>query len=190
VGRLAAADCVLVVVDTQDGFLRKLPEAEAAGLVDRIRWLATLAGWLGVPVVVTEEEPEANGPTADPVLRVLPPDASRHSKPVFDLTATPAIRAEAARDDRGTVVLCGLETDVCVAQSALGLVERRKRVVVVEDAVGAPGPGHEQGLARLSRSGVELVGLRGLAYEWLATVERAAAFGEATGRDPPAGIVL
>lgn len=190
-GRLLdAGDCVLVVIDAQDGFLRKLPQAEAAGLVDRIRWLCRLAGWLAVPVVVTEEEPEQNGATSGPVLGVLPPGTARHPKPVFDLTATPAILADVSREDRPTAVLCGLETDVCVAQSALGLLQHGRRVVVVEDAVAAPGSAHEQGLARLSRSGVELVGVKGLAYEWLRTVERASAFAEETGRDSPAGIVL
>ena len=178
------------MIDAQDGFLRKLPDAEAAELVDRIRWLCRLAAWLHVPVVVTEEEPERNGPTAAPVADALVPGTPRHPKPVFDLAATPAILADVLRPGRETVVLCGLETDVCVAQSALGLLDRGHRVVVVEDAVGAPGRAHEQGRARLSRSGAELVGLKGLAYEWLRTVERATAFAEETGRDAPAGIVL
>jgi nicotinamidase-related amidase len=191
VGRLLDADdCVLAVVDTQDGFLRKLPAAEAGDLVDRIRWLCRLARWLGVPVVVTEEEPERNGATADPIVAALAPGTARHPKPAFDLSAVPVILADVTESGRGTVVLCGLETDVCVAQSALGLLDRGRRVVVVEDAVAAPGRAHEQGLARASRAGVQLVGLKGLAYEWLRTVERATAFGEATGRDAPAGIVL
>jgi nicotinamidase-related amidase len=191
VGRLLdAEDCVLAVIDTQDGFLRKLPDADAAELVDRIRWLCRLAGWLHVPVVVTEEEPERNGATADPIVGALAPGTVRHPKPVFDLAANPAILVDLTRPGLDTVVLCGLETDVCVAQSAFGLLDCGLRVVVVEDAVGAPGRAHEQGLARLSRAGVELVGVKGLAYEWLRTVERATAFGEATGHDSPAGIVL
>jgi nicotinamidase-related amidase len=87
-------------------------------------------------------------------------------------------------------VLCGLETDVCVAQSALGLLDTGKRVVVVEDAVASPGAAHAQGLARMSRAGVELVGVKGLGYEWLRTVERAVDFGVETGQDAPAGIRL
>ena len=59
------------MIDTQDGFLRKLPEDEAAAVVDRIRWLCRLAAWLGVPVVVTEEEPDQNGKTAAAVTAVL-----------------------------------------------------------------------------------------------------------------------
>ena len=188
--RLHAESCVLVVVDTQDGFLRKLPEAEAAAVVDRIRWLCWLAEWLRVPVVVTEEDPERNGETAAPVLAAFAPGTVRHAKPVFDLSANPQILADVSRHERDVVVLCGLETDVCVAQSALGLLDAGKRVVVVEDAVASPGTAHEQGLARMSRAGVELIGVRGLGYEWLGTVERAHAFAIASQRDAPNGIVL
>ena len=188
--RLHADESVLAVVDVQEGFLRKLPEDGSAAVVDRIRWLCRLAGWLRVPVVVTEEEPERNGETAAPVVGALPAGTIRHVKPVFDLAACPEILADVSRHGRGTIVVCGLETDVCVAQSALGLLEDGKRVVVVEDAVASPGTAHEQGLARMSRGGVELIGLKGLAYEWLGTVERATDFGVATDRDAPEGIVL
>ena len=188
--RLHADDCVLVVVDTQDGFLRKLPEDEAAAVVDRIRWLCRLAAWLPVPVVVTEEEPERNGGTAPPIKDAVAAGTVRHAKPVFDLTSCSEILADVTRHDRNAVVLCGLETDVCVAQSALGLLEAGKRVVVVEDAVGSQGTSHAQGLARMSRAGAELVGVKGLGYEWLGTVERAHAFSAATDGDGPAGIVL
>jgi isochorismate hydrolase len=158
--------------------------------VDRIRWLCRLAGWLGVPIVVTEEEPEENGETAPVVVDSLLSGTVRHSKPVFDLSASPAILADVLQHGRDTVVLCGLETDVCIAQSALGLLDRGKRVVVVEDAVASPGTGHEQGLRRMACAGVELIGVKGLGYEWLRTAERATAFNAATQREAPAGIVL
>jgi nicotinamidase-related amidase len=188
--RLDADECVLAVIDTQEGFLSKLPDEDAAALVDRIRWLCLLANWLHVPVVVTEEEPGVNGETAPRIGNLLVPETVRHDKPVFDLSACAPILADVTRHGREAVALCGLETDVCVAQSALGLLDAGKRVVVVEDAVGSPGAAHAQGLERMARAGVELVGVKSLAYDWLRTVERATEFGEATGRDAPAGIVL
>jgi nicotinamidase-related amidase len=191
VGRLLDVDdCVLAVIDTQDGFLRKLPEDESPALVDRIRWLCRLAQWARVPVVVTEEEPEKNGETAPPVRSALASGTVRHAKSAFGLAACPPILEDVTRHERGTVVLCGLETDVCVLQSALGLLDLGKRVVVVEDAVASPGTAHVQGLARMSRAGVELIGVKGLGYEWLGTVARANEFAAASDRDTPDGIVL
>jgi nicotinamidase-related amidase len=111
----------------------------------------------------------------------------RHWKPVFGVAENPAIVADIERHGRGTAVLCGLETDVCVAQSALGLDDRGFRVVVVEDAVASTGASHEQGLARMRDAGLELVGLKGLAYEWIRTVERAWELDPLLS-DPPSGI--
>ena len=60
-------------------------------------------------------------------------------KPTFGLTGTPEIVERIERTGRRTAVLVGFETDVCVAQSAVGLKELGMRVVAVEDAVFSPG---------------------------------------------------
>ncbi|MEP6759040.1 MAG: isochorismatase family protein [Actinomycetota bacterium] len=183
------ADSVLVVIDTQPGFLGKLDPSQAVALERRIAWLVRLALALDVPLVVTEEEPERNGGTAATIDALIPVGVTRHTKPAFGLATCPPIVADVERPGRGTAVLCGLETDVCVAQSALGLDDRGMRVVVVLDAVGAPGDAHDQGLVRMRDAGIELVGLKGLAYEWLRTVERSWAI-DAGLPDPPPRIVL
>jgi nicotinamidase-related amidase len=74
---------------------------------------------------------------------------------------------------RRTVILVGLETDVCVAQSALGLLERGYRVAVVADATGSPGTAHAFGIERMRDAGAIIVSVKGLFYEWVRTVERA-----------------
>jgi len=190
-GRLVDdADSVLVVIDTQPGFLREIDDAWADAVVDRIRWLVRLARALDVPIVVTEEEPAHNGDTATPVLEALVDDQVRHVKDAFGLAACPPIVADLERHGRRTAVLCGLETDVCVSQSALGLIDAGWRVVVVEDGVASSQPGHDQGLARMRHVGAEVVGLKTLAYEWLRTVDRLAVLERDLGGDAPTGVVL
>jgi nicotinamidase-related amidase len=186
---LVAEDSVLVVVDTQPGFLRKLGSQRADEIVDRIRWLVRLADDLGVPVVLTEEEPDRNEGTARAIEAVLPAAAARHGKPAFGLASCPPIMADLERHGRHTAVLCGLETDVCVAQSAIGLIDAGWHVAVILDAVASPGDAHRQGLTRISAAGVALVGLKGLAYEWLRTVAETNAH-EGLLRNPPIGLVL
>ncbi len=167
-------DSVLVVVDTQPGFLDKLEPDRAAAVVGRIRWLVSLAGQIGVPVVVTEEDPHDNGATHPVVDAAVPEGSARHVKPQFGLAGCPPIVASLASTGRRTAVLCGLETDVCVAQSAIGLAAGGWRVVVVEDAVASPASGHRQGLRRLRDEGIEVLGLKSLAYDWLRSVDLAA----------------
>jgi len=183
-------DSVLVIVDTQPGFLREVDDETANVVEDRIRWLARVAGHVGVPAIVTEEELDRNGPTSEVVLAALPLEQVRNRKAVFGLAGEPEIVAALEGTGRRTAVLCGLETDVCVAQSALGLLDAGWRVVVVRDAVASPGTGHEQGLERMRDAGAELIGIKGLAYEWLRTIDRTWAMFEALERDTPMGITL
>jgi len=182
-------DSVLIVIDTQPLFLDKLETPQGATVEARIAWLVRLALVLDVPIVVTEEEPDRNGGTAASIDALIPADVTRHTKPIFGLAACPPIVADVEKPGRGTAVLCGLETDVCVAQSALGLDERGMRVVVVSDAVAAPGEANEQGLARMRDAGIELIGLKGLTYEWLHTVVRSWEVDELLPGAPP-GIIL
>jgi nicotinamidase-related amidase len=167
--------CVVIVIDAQPGFYpAELPAGDrdrARQALDRAAWLTALAGKLDVPVVVTEEEPELNGAT-DPRLA---PTAPRFIKPTFGLAGTPEILDAVRATERRTAVLVGFETDVCVLQSAIGLLDAGLRVIAVEDATFSPGEMHERGLARLRDAGVTLTHCKALAYEWARTVERSTA---------------
>lgn len=68
-------------------------------------------------------------------------------------------------------MLVGYETDVCVAQSAVGLLDHGLHVILVEDATFSPGAMHARGLARASSAGASVNHTKGLAYEWVRTVE-------------------
>jgi nicotinamidase-related amidase len=175
-------DSVLVVVDAQPGFLG----AEAESAAERMAWLVAVAVGLGVPVVVTEEEPERNGATDARVADRLPAGAPVLTKPTFSLAGTPEILDAVRATGRGTVVVVGGETDVCVAQSAIGLRDAGFACVVVEDATFSPGEMHERGLARLASEGIARNHAKGVTYEWLRTVEDAhAVLGDPTLPSPP-----
>ena len=123
-----------------------------------------------MPIVVTEEEPARNGAT-DPRI-ALGPDTPVFTKPTFGLAGTPEILAAILATSRSTAVLVGFETDVCVYQSAVGLLDAGLAVIAVEDAIGSPGEMHARGLARLRDAGVALTHCKALAYEWVRSVDR------------------
>ncbi len=187
-----ARDSVLVVIDVQGAFVRKLPSDEAQAIVLRAAWLVGAAAWLGIPVVVTAEDMPRLGGPVDEVAQCLPPGAAVHDKLVFDLTAEPAIVTAIRNTGRGTAIVAGFETDVCVAQSAIGLVGLGYRVVAVADCSGSPGSAHQAGLDRMAAGGVLVLRLRSLLYEWLRTVETSRRFrAEYIARWPlPAGLVM
>ncbi len=92
-------------------------------------------------------------------------------KVIFGLAHQPDILAAVERTGRKTTVLIGLETDVCVMHSAIGLLGQGYRVAVVADATDTPAPGQEIGLKRMQSAGAIIVNMKGLFYEWLRTIE-------------------
>ncbi len=160
-------DALLLVIDLQDGFLKKLDPVRAASLVDNARFLAEAAGRLEIPAFVTVEDPQRHGWTTEAVRSRLAPDTPEHDKAVFGLCGQPDLREAITAQPRRTAVLVGLETDVCVLHSAVGLMAEGFRVVVVGDATGAPGEEHALGLARAAAFGAEIVHAKGVFYEWM-----------------------
>ncbi|CAB4932347.1 MAG: isochorismatase family protein [Actinobacteria bacterium] len=177
---LDAADSVLVIIDAQSGFYGParfdVDRERFASALARAAWVAGVATSLGVPVVLTEEDAATNGPTSDAIRAAVAPDAPVLVKQVFGADANPLIDAAVRHHRRGAVVLVGLETDVCVAHSAIGWRARELRPVVVHDAVYSAGEGHAHGLARLRDEGVELISAKELYYEWLRDLPSVRAF--------------
>jgi len=176
---LAAEDSILIAIDVQPVFLCKLAPGEHEALLQRICWLIGVANWLDVPLVVTAEDILRDGTVDDQVAQHMLPNTPIYNKMVFDLAADTTIRAAVDQVRRRTAVLVGLETDVCVAHSALGLLGAGYQVAVVADATGAPGTAHHFGLDRIRGAGGVIVGAKGLFYEWLRTVEQARRFRDA-----------
>jgi nicotinamidase-related amidase len=177
---LDSGDSVLAVIDAQPGFFETPStqvDSDRQAVVARIAWLVGVATALGIPIVITEEDPDRNGPTAAEVLQGTSRETpAPFRKPAFGLAEVPEILGAIEVTSRRTVVLAGFETDVCVAQSALGLLDRGFRVAAVVDATDAPGVMHRQGLRRMRDAGVILVHAKGVYYEWVRTLAAARAF--------------
>ena len=143
-------------------------------MVDRIAWMAAWRRCSTCPRWSSRRDRSATATPTRAILERAPAGTPVIEKPTFGLAAheaaVDAIRATA----RGTAVLVGFETDVCVAQSAIGLLQFGFRAVVLEDATYTNSAReHERGLARMSGTGVERNHCKGLTFEWLHTVDRA-----------------
>ena len=185
-------DSVLVVIDVQDRFLKKFSEGERKLLKSRIGWIVDVAVRLGIPVVAMAEEIPAMGSVSPCILQKLPADTSIINKMTFGLAADEKIMAAINITGRKTAILVGLETDVCVAHSALGLQQKGYQVAVVADATGAPGKAHEYGLERMKQAGVVISNVKSLFYEWIRTVDRCVEFMEKYGQEigEPQNIIM
>ncbi len=164
-------DSVLVVIDIQDSFLEKYPAADSQKLVARVVWQLRVAQLLRVPVVAMAEDIDYAGGLTRAIQEALPPGTKVHNKNAFGLADNPEILGEVNSTKRKTAVLVGVETDVCVCHSALGLLQQGYQVAVVSDAVATTSAADETiGLNRMREAGAVITSVKALYYEWLRSV--------------------
>ncbi|MEI8298760.1 MAG: isochorismatase family protein [Pseudomonadota bacterium] len=170
-GLIGREHSCLMVIDVQQYFLDKLPLHDRGPLVQRIAWLMRVAHALSVPLIATAEDVERNGPLVPELATLLPAGTAAFNKMIFGLMAQDDLRAAVDASARDCFVLVGLETDVCIAQSALGLAASGRRAVVVGDACGSPPPHHAHGLRRLRDAQITVTSVKGIFYEWVRDLE-------------------
>jgi len=161
-------EAALVVIDVQ-GKLARLMD-ESADLLANLAKLIQGAKVLGLPVVVTEQNPEGLGPTVPEIAAHLPPE--RIAKRAFSCCGEPAFLAHLAALGRRQLVLAGIEAHVCVCQTALDLVGRGYRVEVVADAVSSRTARNRQiALDRMRAGGVGVTSVEMALFELLGAAE-------------------
>ena len=161
-GKLDPMRAALVVVDVQEGFRKAVPD------FDRVaKATATLiegASIIGVPVVLTEQYPKGLGETAPEVAEHLPEGTHPLEKVCFSA-------ADAEGFDLGgrdQALVCGIETHVCVNQTALDLIGSGVEVQVAEDAVGSRFEESKRvGLHKMERAGAVLTSVETALFELL-----------------------
>lgn len=165
---LDADDSVLLLVDMQTRLGASMPADAWASTRATAVLLARAAGILDLPVLVTRQYPKGLGDTVPEVAAVLP-DASV----TVDKTSFSSVNADGVRDalemtGRNQVVICGMETHVCVLQTAAGLDALGYSPFVVADGVCSRSPAHrDNALERLGHSGITVTNRESCLFEWL-----------------------
>jgi nicotinamidase-related amidase len=161
--QMSAADTGLLVIDVQEKLVPKILDADR--LVGNIAFLLDTARLLNMPVQCTEQYPRGLGATVPELAAKLP---ERSDKIAFSSCAVPAVVQTFHREARPKLVLCGIETHVCVLHTALDLLALDFRVYVVVDAVGSRyRVDHDVALGRLERAGAILTTSEMCVFEWI-----------------------
>jgi nicotinamidase-related amidase len=157
-------DSALLVIDIQE---RLLPHIDGwQRVLENALWLTKLAQRLAVPVMASEQYPKGIGPTHAELAALLPAGAIGE-KLHFSCAAAQCLPGLPG-SDRRQLVVCGIESHVCVLQTVLDLRWQGREVFVVAEAVGSRRPSdRELALARMRAHGVEIVSREMLAFEWL-----------------------
>lgn len=160
-GLIDRSRTVLVVVDVQEAFRTAVLDFDRVAANCGV--LAEAARILGVPVIATEQYPQGLGATVSEVADHLG-DAQPLPKSVFSAAAADGFDL-AGRDQ---VLVCGIETHVCVSQTAHDLLEHRVEVQVARDAVSSrSAENRELGLRKMESSGAVLTSVETALFELL-----------------------
>jgi nicotinamidase-related amidase len=164
---LVPEQCALIVVDIQEKLLPPIWEKER--LVRNAQLLIRLATILKIPALVTTQYAKGLGATV-PELASLLPENSPIDKQMFSCFGSDAFCSTLKRlpGQRTTLLLCGMETHICVMQTALGALNEGYLVHVASDAVSSRTElNWRVGLDRMRSAGAILSSTEMMMYELL-----------------------
>ncbi len=165
---LRREDTLLVVVDMQEPFLRHIHDRDR--LLDNVLLLIQSANVLGLPILPTLQYADRMGGVVPEVAAALPVHhaVGPLDKMCFSCAGQPTFMDAIHASRRRQILLCGVETHICVSQTALDLAAGGFQVHVAADAVSSRTlEKHKLGMERLRDSGVLPCGAEAAVYELL-----------------------
>jgi nicotinamidase-related amidase len=163
---LDAAECALIVIDIQEKLLPPIFEKER--VVKNSQLLIRAAGILNVPIIATTQYAKGLGDTVADVKSLLPNEAI--DKQMFSCFGSDMFCSILKRlpGRRNTVLLCGMESHICVAQTALAALREGYLVHVASDAVSSRTEWNWKiGLDRMRAAGTVISSTEMIIYELL-----------------------
>ena len=164
---LEVDQCALIVVDIQEKLLPPIFNKDQ--LVRNAQLLVRLANNLSLPIMLTTQYSRGLGATVPEIASLL--DGTRAiDKVEFGCFGSERFRSalKALPGNRNTVLLCGMETHICVTQTALGALNEGYLVHVASDAVGSRSEWNwKVGLGRMRDAGAVISSTEMMMYELL-----------------------
>ena len=125
----------LVIVDIQEAFRSAIPEFPQ--IASRISIAVRGFQVLNLPVIITEQYPKGLGRTAEEVLFSMPPEFEYIEKTSFSSCGAAAFLEKLQISKASQIVLCGLESHICVNQTAHDLLTQNYQVHILTDCIGS-----------------------------------------------------
>jgi nicotinamidase-related amidase len=164
----SAAQSQLVIIDIQERLAAAMGTKDREGVLNNTSILLQAAALLEIPVVKTEQYPKGLGPTEKDLLDHLPAGSSNCEKMSFSCCGNDEFCSSALETDRKQFILVGMETHVCVLQTAFELQQRGHQVFVVADAVcSRTGRNRRIALRRMAQAGITITSTESVLFEWL-----------------------
>ncbi|MCK4871325.1 MAG: isochorismatase family protein [Phycisphaerales bacterium] len=172
IAHLRADNTVLVVIDLQDRVLRTIAEADQ--ITHKCIGMMRIAEALSVPTILTEHCIDKFGRSLDAVRDALPAGSPVVEKHRFSAYIKD-LQHHFGAFGRPNVLICGIETHICVLQTALDAQEAGRQVFLLTDATGCGEASEAAGaIRRMERCGVIPTGVVSAAYELMEDAKHSA----------------
>jgi nicotinamidase-related amidase len=166
---LATEKTVFILVDVQGKLAQLMHEKES--LFDNLKKVIKGLTILGVPIVWAEQIPKNLGPTLPEIARLMP-DFEPVAKTSFSCCGNHTILQKLKQMNRNQILLAGIETHICVYQTALDLINLSCEVQVIADAVSSRTRENKKvGLDRIERAGGLITSTEMVLFELLGSAD-------------------
>ncbi|WP_067141512.1 isochorismatase family protein [Microtetraspora malaysiensis] len=166
---LTTDNCVVVLIDHQPGVALMTTPLSHNDLINNVAGLAESAKALNVPTVLTTVG-ASGGPLVDPIFKEISavfPDVAPIDRVTTAAWSHPGVRAAVEATGRRKLVMAGLSTDVCLAQTVLGALKDGYEVYFVPDcSAGVTPEAHELAKTRLVMAGAKPINWVAVVAEW------------------------
>ncbi len=157
----------LVVIDVQERLVAAMPEKPRQQALHNTALLTQAANTLKIPIVHTEQYPKGLG-TTEEVVRSHLAETGAIEKTCFSCCAAEGFITAISLAQRQQIIICGMESHVCVLQTAIELQQAGYQVFVVENAIcSRHKQNHNNALARLRQAGIIVTNTESVIFEWL-----------------------
>lgn len=158
-------ESLLLIIDVQEKLVNTLDKDI---VVKRTATLAQAAKIMEIPTILTEQYSKGLGKTVTPVAQCI-----AKTTPVVEKSAFSAIKEKGFMDilksfNKKQIVICGIETHICVHQTASDLIELGYEVYIAKDACASRGKYEfKQGIEMMQSNGAKISCLEIILFEWL-----------------------
>ena len=162
---LTADNSILLVIDVQEKLFRAIHQKEH--LLDNLQRLIKGIKVLEIPILVTEQYPQGLGATIPEIAQLLP-DCRPLPKVCFSCCGDTAFLQEFKKLNRKQVLIAGIESHVCVYQTAADLIAAGYEVYAVSDTISSrTEQNRDIGLKMMTQLGAKLTSTEAALFELL-----------------------
>lgn len=159
-------DSLVLIIDIQEKLLNAAFNKDI--LNKKASIITNAAKLLNIPIIITEQYPKGLGATINDIKEIVNNNAKFYEKTSFSALENTELENDIINNNKKQIIIFGIETHICVSQTAIALKEKGYDVTLIQDASGSRTEfEHNAGIERMKEFGVHIITTEIALFEWL-----------------------